>query len=66
MYSYIGNNVFRLLKHKDELDIKTPTLLGEHNTYWGDMALCAIPPLVTSPPQGPHGRERTTPRLWLI
>ena len=43
---YIGIIVFRLFKHNDELDIKTLTLLGGHNTFTGGggTAPCATPP----------------------
>ena len=46
MYEYIGIIVFRLLKHSDELDIKTQTLLEGHTFTGGggNTAPCAPPP----------------------
>ena len=41
--------MFRLLKHSDELDIKTPTLLGDTTLLRGEgTAPSAPPPLVTA------------------
>ena len=40
---YIGIIVFWLLKHSDELDIKTPTLLGgAQHFFWGQRPLCPL------------------------
>ena len=43
---YIGIIVFQLLKHSDELDIKTSTLLGAQHFYWE--GLPPVPPMVTA------------------
>ena len=45
---YIGIIVFQLRKHNNELDIKTPTLLGAQLFYWGGGARPSVPPLVTA------------------
>ena len=41
---YIGIIVFRLLKHSDELDIKTPTLLGGTTLLLGGHDPLSPPP----------------------
>ena len=41
---YIGIIVFRLLKHSDELYIKTPTLLGDNTFTGGRGARPYVPP----------------------
>ena len=45
---YVDIIVFRLLKHSDALDIKTPTLLGEHNTFTVVGVRPPVSPLVTA------------------
>ena len=60
---YIGI-VFRLLKHSDELDIRTPTVLGGTTILLGGTAPCAprwLRPCLEAWTDREHRREKGLP-----